>query len=1375
MVNRIIEMKNVFIYVFFTSALICFGQAKQAPYKFKHLGTSDGLSQSSVIAMEQDNFGRMWLGTRDGLNLYDSSSFRVYRNIPTDSTSISNSDILSIKLDSEGYIWIGTYNGLNRYDPKHDSFKRFYHYKDGNALIDNSVWAIEETIDGKIWIGTSNGLSVYDKKKDHFTNFHTNLAGVRGNLPSNFVLSIKQANNGSTWIGTSKGFAKAVPQGESSYVFQSFTPKNQNNPLFVQTLSLCDENTICVGTKSMGVLKFDLISERFLTAKILNQNEDVRAIVAGGQGQLWTGTADGIFLLKNDGASQHIVYDAKEQDGLSHNYIKSIFKDAKGSIWIGSYYGGIDIWDTSNNNFINFKEFGGKDRLSHKVVSSIVDDNQGNVYFGTEGGGISILSTLDNRTRFIRSSDSKILESDNIKSLFLDDDLLWVGTFDKGIETYNINKKRFDTSVVSPKLNSLFEDTGIYTIQKGMNTDVWIGTFGKGLYRYNTIDQSYETFETLAETEKSLSNDRVRCLLVDKGSNIWIGTQSGLNLLPFYDGKYSNDRLKRFFFDEHIDSGEDILTLFQDSKGVIWVGIRAKGLFRFDGTDFVQVPVKTTKEITSVYAILEGVNNTLWMSSNEGLVRYNVNDNTFMAYSEKDGLVGNEFSSGAALKQGRSKFYFGGPNGVTAFDAERISRNDFLPQVILTDFKLKNKSVSVDAKNGILKKSMPFTNTIELGHKNTNFSIDFSIPNYINPNSNRYQYRMLGLDEAWTITDKPSVNYTIQKPGHYVFEVKASNNDGLWNEKPATLNISLSPVPWLSGWAKAIYFLVVLGVAFWLASTIRSKTVLKHKLQLEHFENERNQEINDAKLQFFTNISHEFRTPLTLITGPLEQLLTDYKGSSVVYKKLLVIESNANRLLQLINRLMDFRKLEHKKYSLEAAEGNIVKFLREIYLSFSEYAKCNNYGYNFKTEEEKILVYYDRPKLEQVFYNLISNAFKYTPKGGNIGIAVKSDDQHIIIEISDSGPGIPKEYRERVFDRFFEIPEYQRSDNAKGTGTGIGLSVAKSIVQLHKGDIKIVEKDDSGTLFRVQLKLGHDHILEEEINKDYKFSDDLGLYKEQLELNTTEAFLSTEELLMEKERDTILLVEDNIPLRSFIKELLKEKYNILEAGNGKEAMLKALKYNPNLVISDVIMPEMVGTELCSKLKENLKTSHIPVILLTSRTALIYKFEGLENGADDYISKPFNIKEFKLRVRNLIDSSKRLRSKFSDEQHLAPSEIVTSSMDEKLLRKALQIVEDNIDNSNFDIIMFCSELGVSRTLLFTKIKAWTNFTPNEFIQEIRMKRAAQLLEQGHLNVSEVSYQIGFKNPKYFSKCFQKKYGLSPTAYIQKFSENLFDLN
>jgi DNA-binding response OmpR family regulator/two-component sensor histidine kinase len=467
---------------------------------------------------------------------------------------------------------------------------------------------------------------------------------------------------------------------------------------------------------------------------------------------------------------------------------------------------------------------------------------------------------------------------------------------------------------------------------------------------------------------------------------------------------------------------------------------------------------------------------------------------------------------------------------------------------------------------------------------------------------------------------------------------------------------------------------------------------------------------------------------------------------------------------------MDFRKYETNQFTLEAAEGNIVKYVKEIFLSFTEYAKDGGYKYTFESVDDEIIVYFDRLKLERVFYNLISNAFRYTPKGGEINVRIRKEKKEVIIEVDDNGVGIPEIYVDKIFDLFFEIPTNNEVQVNYNKGTGIGLSIVKNIVNLHKGVISVVNKPTNGVVFKVVMKLGSNHLTDEEIIKDFKISDDVAQYEVQLDNISNVDQEDINDIEVSEEKLTVLIVEDHKVLRSFMKNLLKKDYNVIIAENGAIGLKKALKFIPDLIVSDVIMPEMVGTELCAKIKENIKTSHIPVILLTSRSSLIYKIEGLESGADDYISKPFDLTEFKLRIKNLLVSKQRLKAKFSSEDSFTPSEIAVSSLDEQLLKKAFKVVEDNISNEQFDIPFFCAELGVSRTMLFTKIKAWTNFTPNEFIHEIRMKRAAQLLEQNKINISQISYKVGFNNPKYFSKCFQKKFGETPSQYQSKFSNN-----
>ncbi len=1327
-------------------------------YRLNNISTVNGLSQSSVITIHQDKIGQMWFGTRDGLNKYDGNKFTIFRNNPKDSTSISNNDILSIQEDKSGNLWIGTYNGLNCYNPITNTFKQYFHANNDKSLCNNTIWDIKE-IKNEIWIGTSSGLSIYNKTTKKFTSlFHS--SRNRLSIPNNFVLSILEAKSGAIWIGTAKGLCKLRSRKNGIFSFQHINFQENREGFFVQKIKEDAAGNLWIGTKTTGIYKFEASSKKLISLLENGMQNgidvDVRAIDIDTNGSLWIGTYSGISVMQKNGTIQKIVNNADKKSNITK--VKSVYTDKKGSVWIGTYYNGVHIWDVSNINFSNLNQSSGKQALSFDVISSIVADKDNNIYFGTEGGGITILDKKTETTRFLSASKSSELSGNSIKSMYLSEKgILWIGTFSDGLSAYNVNSKQFINQSIAPDLKKLLKETGVYVIKKGRINDIlWLGTFGKGLIRYNTANNTYQIIGNDNYSDNFLSNNRIRTLLIDKNDNLWIGTQSGLNCINLNDFGNKNYRIRHFFFDNKVLSGDDILTVFQDKKDRIWVGTKAKGLYLFTGKIFKKINlIVENSAITSIHSISEDNKNNLWLSSNYGIIKYNSTRNNIVIYNQKDGLISNEFNDNANLVLDSHKFYLGGPLGVTYFDSDRIAVNGYSPQVLLTDFKVKNKSVYVNDGQDILEKSIIYTKSLTLSHDKANISINFAMPNFINSTNNQYSYRLVGLDNNWTYTTNTEAVYTIQTSGTYVFEVRGANNDGVWNTLPTTLEIIVKPAPWRSLWAFILYFIIIGASLYWLAWIIKSKEILKKELELEYLEAEIDKENTAAKLQFFTNISHEFRTPLTLILAPLQQILSNYNGSNDMFKKLKVIESSANHLLSLINRLMDFRKFENNQFILESAEGNIVKFLNEIFLSFTEFAKDGGYIFTFSTSDEEILVYYDRNKLERVFYNLISNAFRYTPKGGIISIHIKKEEKDIVIEIEDSGVGIAEEYIDKIFDLFFEIPTHKNLENNYNKGTGIGLSIVKNIVNLHKGAINVENKSKNGAIFTVKLPLGKEHLSENEILKDFKISDDLTLYTSQLNLDEIKEDEDIKDFDLTNDRLTILIVEDHKVLRSFMKNFLKDTYNVITAENGVKGLKKALKYVPDLIVSDVVMPEMVGTELCAKIKENIKTSHIPVILLTSRSSLVYKIEGLESGADDYISKPFDLVEFKLKIKNLLESAQRLKSKFSSEGNFLASEITFSSLDEQLLKKAFKIVEDNIANEQFDIQLFCSELGVSRTMLFTKVKAWTNFTPNEFIHEIRMKRAAYFLEQNKMNISQISYKVGFNNPKYFSKCFQKK--------------------
>ncbi|WP_299550821.1 two-component regulator propeller domain-containing protein [Seonamhaeicola sp.] len=1350
-------MQKIFTYLFLLNC-ICGVKAQNNTFVFNHLSTVDGLSQSSVIAMHQDHLGQMWIGTRDGLNKYDGTKFTIYRNQVDNPLSISSNDILAIQEDESGYLWIGTYNGLNRYNPKTNQFTRYFHGQGSNSLCNNNVWTINTLSNGEVWIGTSEGLSVYHKSTNTFTNYLIK----SDNRNSSWVMSILETKAGDVFVGTRAGLFKSNIHVSNSKF--EILPNTKN--LYVQDLVAYDKDTILIASRDKGVLSYNISQNTFGSFSekggTNDNSENVRQLLFDNRGRLWLGTYNGLKIVSKNKDVVTLRANLDDKKSLSKNSIKSLFKDKKGSIWIGTYYGGINLWDEANGNFRNMTQNKAGKGLNYSVVSSI--ENYGDdIFLGTEGGGINVWNKQTNTYEYIDQSNS-LLRDNNIKALkLLDDHMLWIGTFESGVELYNIKSKKIETNRLPNELLGLLSNVGVYAIKKDALQNVWIGTFGIGLLKFNLNSRKVQRFYYSNENTSSLSSNFIRTICVDTANNIWVGTEKGLNKIT------SEGSITNYFYDEKLQYGDDILSVYQDTSGNIWVGTKSKGLYRYNGNNFNTVNLSVNnKSVSLVHSILEDETQQLWISTNQGILKFNPRNNNVKLYNQTDGLISNEFNDNASLKVGESQFFFGGPAGVAYIDANNLTTNTYAPQVILTDFNIRENDVEPNNTGKVLEYTLPYTSDVGLSHTQGNFNISFSIPNFINSSNNKYKYRLRGLEKEWNLTTNNSASYTIQNPGNYIFEVIGANNDNIWNETTTQLNIHVAPAPWRTWWAFTIYGLLILGALYFLFNILKSKTKLKHELELEHIETERTKEINKTKLEFFTNISHEFRTPLALILGPLNQIIEDYRGSSKMYKKLLVIENSANHLLQLINRLMDFRKFENKLFSLEAAEGNIVKFLKEIYLSFTEYARNGGYDFNFICDEEDILVYYDRNKLERVFYNLISNAFRYTPEGGQITIRVKKHDKNVVINVEDSGVGIAQEYQDKIFERFFEVAVNNKPDGNYNKGTGIGLSIAKNIVDLHKGAITVKSNENnSGSIFSVSLLLGRAHLSETEILQNFKFSDDISQYVKQLEEPNV---IIEDDIadLNEAEKATILLVEDNKPLRKFIKELLKNQYNVIEAENGKVAFKKVKKESPDLIVSDVIMPEMTGTELCTAVKEELKTSHIPIILLTSRTSLIYKLDGLESGADDYISKPFDVKEFKLRIKNVLQTREKLKQKFASNEGLLPNEVLVSSFDETLYQKALKIVKENISNEQFDITSFCSDLGVSRTMLFTKIKAWSNFTPNEFILHFRMKRAAQLLEQGKLNVSQICYNVGFKNPKYFSKCFQKKYGETPTQYADKFS-------
>ncbi|MEQ9287084.1 MAG: two-component regulator propeller domain-containing protein [Cyclobacteriaceae bacterium] len=1334
--------------------------------RFEHLSVSNGFALNPVTSITQDRKGMMWFGTRKGLMRFDGVRLKNIANSPGDAFSLYHNDIYVLHTDSKGNIWTGTTQGLSVYNPVTNTGKNFQ-TNSVNGNISASILCIQELQSGEIWFGTTQGIIVYNPRTEAIKSIVLN--PHEQEKPTTQVNCIFQASNGTVWVGSENGLYMLSKNTGNDYEFEWYKHSNENAESLVNNrvnvLMEDDNHRLWVGTHK-GLDYIEPGSETFVHFSAHNSltNDFIRALTLDKNGQLWVGTYNGINVIDSEFNVHQILHDPNNPYSLAGNKIRSLYTDNIGTVWVGSYYGGINYWDDKQLNFTRINENFGN-HLSYNVVSCMEQDQRGNIYFGTEGEGISILNTKNGKFEHL----NKLVRGHTIgsvKSMMIDNNDLWVGTFNKGLFRINLITKSFTQYKHEPGNQSSLSNDNVLAIARGFDQKLWVGTLNGGLNLFDPDKNTFKRFSQETDNPKSLPANAIRSLLVDGIGNCWIGVPNGLYVLR-------KDLLDKSVYEfERIANSKsnnvEVFDVLLDTKKNIWVGTTQNGLFRLIDDQLV---AQELPGVSSVLAIVEDERQVLWFSSTNGILSYDYKNNKTRLYDIKDGVKPNEFMRAAGLISKDGRVYFGGASGLSTFLPEELGRyNDYAPDVSITDFQLFDRQLNAGDSTGILTRAIGYTEEITLDYDQNNFTIHFALPNFIKTDKNTYQYRLLGLEDKWNNTSIPSVSYTIQRGGDYTFEVKGKNSDGFNTVNTTRLKINLLNPPWRTWWAFLIYAVIIAAALYLLISIYQSRIRLQHKLELETQEFLRHEEANQQKLQFFTNISHEFRTPLTLILGPLQKIIHEYKGSNVVYRQLLVIKKNTDQLFKLINELMDFRKLENKQMKLQAAEGDLVKFTQEIYLSFKQQARMGQYKYTFESTTSDLNIYFDRDKFEKVLYNLISNAFKYTPRKGSIKVVIKDTPAGVEIRVVDSGDGIAADQLSKVFDRFYEVPG-QKNHGTFKQGSGIGLAIAKSIVDLHKGTIKVESRESEGSSFIVTLPAGRKHLSDEEVIDEFKNSEDISQYQNQQPAEVDAPSFDVEDFMDSdnKADKLVLVVEDNRQVAEFIRSVLKKNYRVVLAENGALGYNKAISEQPNLIISDVMMPEMDGIEFCARVKSDIRTSHIPFILLTARTSLVYKYDGLESGADEYLNKPFEIKELLLKCKNIINTQEKLKAKFSEHGEFYHSGLSVNSLDKKMMDQAMKIIRDNLSNQFFSIQLFCTELGTSRSLLFTKFKAWTNQTPNEFILGMRMKYASKLIEQNNMNISQVSNKVGFKDANYFSKCFKKQFDLSPKEYSEKFTE------
>jgi signal transduction histidine kinase/ligand-binding sensor domain-containing protein/DNA-binding response OmpR family regulator len=1372
-------LKIISLYIFFPILI----NAQTGNIKFEHLSVEEGLSATTVLSILQDSRGFLWIGTYDGLNRYDGYSIKVYYHDPDDSTSLSSSNIRCLYEDNSDNLWVGTWSsGLNKYDREKD---RFTHYLNipGNptSLSSNIVLSICQDKNNDLWIGTADGLNRYDAEEEQFIHYKNDPEDTKS-ISNNVIYSVFEDNSDMLWIGTSKGLNKFNVQN-GNFIRYDHNPDDpfslSNNAIF----SICEDNRgeLWMGVFGGGLYRFNKEKEQFIQYR--NDPEDpfslsedgVFSVYEDNRGDLWIGTY-GSGLHRFDRKNErfiHYIHNPDNLSSLSDNSVCTIYEDNSGILWIGTWSGGVNKYDRGKEKFAHYSYLvNNPNSLNNNRIRSICEDSSGIIWIGTDGGGLNRFDKEREKFTYYKNNlgDPTSLGANGILSVYVDNyGVLWIGTDRGGLNKFDSKKEQFVQYRHNPDDPTSLSDDAVSVVYEDKTGTLWVGTSTGGLNKFDRKKEQFVQFIHNTDDSSYLSQGKIYSIYEDSHGLLWIGIYGG-GLCRFDPEKeqckhYTNspDDLKSL-------SNNFVSSIYEDNSGVLWVGTEA-GLNRFDRKNERFFCYRESDGLPNdmICGILEDDHGNLWVSTNNGISKFNPVDITFQNYNVNDGLQSNEFNQWAYYKTKNGEILFGGNNGFNIFHPDSLKDNPFIPPVVITEFQLLHKPVHVgfnrSINRSILKKSITETEEIELRYDDNVISFELSALDFHIPEKNQYAYIMEGFDNEWTYTDasRRFVNYTNLDPGKYIFKVKGSNNDGVWNEKGTSLRIIITPPWWLTWWAYLLYGVFVILIFSTSTRFYINRQRLRHQLELEHEHSEKLEEVDQIKSRFFANISHEFRTPLTLILGPSESIIAE-TFEEKTKKKAGSIKRNANRLLNLINQLLDLSKLEAGRLTLETSYGNIVTFTKGVAMSFESLAERKDIVLKIKSASDEIELYFDKEKMEKVFINLLANAFKFTPGGSKITISVSETDNNFVeIKIKDTGIGIPEEELPKLFDRFYQVDS---SHTRERGGTGLGLALAKELVELHLGSIKVESEEKKWTEVTVSLPLGKEHLLPEEILVADEPLEEIKILVEEEGESTS---LQVDKPLPEdiiKYKTIILVVEDNADVREYIKDSLVNEYYIEEAANGEQGLRKAEKIIPDLIISDIMMPKMDGNELTRRLKNDERTSHIPIILLTAKSEQESKLEGLETGADAYLTKPFDIKELQIRIKNLINLRRKLQQKFSH------GKIVTikgkkkklSSLDEKFMKKALEVIEKNISEETFSIEDFGKEVGMSRMQIHRKLKALTGKSASHYIRSVKLFKAKEIIVKHEATISEIAYSLGFSSPAYFTRCFKEEYGHPPSDLV-----------
>ena len=1300
----------------------------------------DGLSNPSVLAIYQDTLGRMWFGTNEGVNIYDGDQIHQCKSYvvgQSQQVKLMNGAINQIVGDSLGNIYMRNNHALLRYDIRKEKLEE----------IRSSGVSSLASINRKIWCAMGDSLFKYDCNRDSLYFFRK--------LNTSTVWCLEQQGE-KLWIGTNKGLYVLVKDSVKCVL-----PEVEIFRLFVSS-----HNELWIASRMKGLYRINregqIRKAEYSSTRVVS--EQIRGFVEDDEQNIWFGTFDGLQVYNPYSDTYSVYRPSYALGALEHQSVFSLYKDNQGTIWIGTYYGGVNYFNQSKDVFQYYPyEKISKGGLSFPIVGEMVEDKEHDLWICTDGGGVNCLNRKSKTFTYYMASGGNSIIHNNVKSITYDKkrDHIYIGTYTGGLSRYDRKSGKFHNYLEE------FEKTGkgpgqiIYHV---LFNDGWLYVSARnGLWKMNPDTNEFQI----------LDNEKLFLTFeIDKRGYIWLTT--GFELY-----KIKVDGGKRLEVKQITERKAKITKIMEASDGTIYISTLGNGVYvyNYDKEKWSHHTVKSDNLLSDFcYNIIETPNNNILLSSDKGLSIYSSFNHSI--YSIELGLRGgiSAVTEGCGLWAATDgQIYIGGVDGMISFREEDLYvENEIAPRLYFSELLINDVRIEPGDGSEILEEALPFTGKLDLSYKENNLAILFSSSNYVEHERNmRFFYKLEGFDEDWKSIEQLRLKYTNLPSGIYVLKVRELKNKmqgGEYNEIALTIKIHR---PWFATWgAFVFYFIIVSLIMYGIWRVIAKRRALSLSLVKEKEEKMRIEEMNKMKLRFFTNISHEFRTPLTLIIGQIEMMLQMEKMSSAVTKRLQAVYRNAMNLRILITELLDFRKQEQGFMKLKVECVDVVPFIKDIYRSFAELARRKDITFTFESTEEKIDLWLDPLQMQKVLFNLLSNAFKYTPESGNIKITVKRIRQMVEIAVTDTGCGIPNEALSKIFERFYRGDEVF-PDAVQGSG--IGLAFTKAMIEAHKGTIKVESVWNEGSCFKIELLTGNSHFTKEELEhgrnilSSFDWTDvlkveDLLLQEKQTDLVSSDIVKKESETELEG-KPVILLVEDSEEVMELLVSIFSSVYIVYKADNGQAGYEQALNIHPDIVVSDVMMPVMSGKEMCYKIKNCLELAYVPVVLLTAQTSDEHIIEGYMFGADAYITKPFNVKLLLACCSNLLKSRRTLLDKVTRKEKVLSQETRGLSVsDQKILDTATDIIKRNFDNSDFDMNMLASELSMGRSKMFARIKEVTGLTPNEFALKLKLEEALRMLqEEPQYNISEISYSLGFTSPRYFSRCFKAFYGVPPLTY------------